>query len=200
MTKGLCPNGEAGCVSRQSKMCQIASCAFAKGVGLCFERAAHMQNKDWGVIIGWKYTVPPYLDTGENIYSQMVDAYRAGAKYIFVFNYPQLDGNAYGVMTDEHFEALEQFWNDVVNGSTAVWGSSAAEAALVLPKNYGWGMRNPEDRIWGLWGPDDKSSQVWTISRTLFDRYGLHLDIVYDDPNFPFEDQYPKVYYWNQTT
>jgi hypothetical protein len=162
--------------------------------------AAHMQNKDWGVMIGWKYTVPPYLDTGENIYSQMVDAYRAGAKYIVVFNYPQLDGNACGVMTDEHFDALEHFWNDVVNNSTVVRGSTAAEAALVLPKNYGWGMRNPEDRIWGFWGPDDKSSQVWTISRTLFDRYGLHLDIVYDDPNFPFEDQYPKVYYWNQTT
>src|SRR4030067_1528857 len=39
MTKGLCPNGEAGCVPRQNKMCQIASCAFAKGVGLCFEGA-----------------------------------------------------------------------------------------------------------------------------------------------------------------
>jgi hypothetical protein len=162
--------------------------------------AARMQNKDWGAIIGWKYTVPPYLDTGQNIYSQMVDAYRAGAKYIVVFNYPQLDGNAYGVMTDDHFEALEQFWNDVVNNSRVVRDSTAAEAALVLPRNYGWGMRNPEDHIWGFWGPDDKSTQVWTISRTLLDRYGLRLDIVYDDPNFPFEEQYSKVYYWNQTT
>jgi flagellar basal body-associated protein FliL len=162
--------------------------------------AARMQDKDWGVIIGWKYTVPPYLDTGENIYSQMVDAYRAGAKYIVLFNYPQLDGNAYCVMTDEHFGALERFWNDVVNNSTVVRGSTAAEAALVLPRNYGWGMRNPEDHIWGFWGPDDKSNQIWTISRTLLDRYGLHLDIVYDDSNFSFVDQYPKVYYWNQTT
>jgi hypothetical protein len=34
MTGGLCPNGEAGCVPRQNKMCQIASCAYAKGVSL----------------------------------------------------------------------------------------------------------------------------------------------------------------------
>ena len=37
MTKGLCPNGAAGCVPRENKMCQIASCAFAEGVRLCFE-------------------------------------------------------------------------------------------------------------------------------------------------------------------
>jgi flagellar basal body-associated protein FliL len=162
--------------------------------------AARIQNRDWGAIIGWKYTAPPYLDTGVNIYSQMVDAYTAGAKYIVLFNYPQLDGNAYGVMTDEHFDALERFWNDVVKNPTIVPGSIAAETALVLPKNYGWGMRNPEDHIWGFWGPDDKSTQIWTISCTLLSQYGLHLDIVYDDPNFPLEAQYAKVYYWNQTT
>ncbi len=77
-----------------------------------------MQNKDWGVMITWKYTEPPYLDSGVEIYRQMVDAYRAGAKYIVVFNYPQLKENAYGVMTDEHFDALEKFWNDVVKNST----------------------------------------------------------------------------------
>ena len=45
--------------------------------------AAHMQKKDWGVMIGWKYTLPPYLDTGEHIYNQMVDSYRAGATSSF---------------------------------------------------------------------------------------------------------------------
>jgi hypothetical protein len=158
-----------------------------------------MQNKDWGVMIGWKYTLPPYLDTGEHIYNQMVDSYRAGAKYIVVFNYPQLDGNPYGVMRDEHFGVLEQFWNDIVNNSTRAHGSTAAEATLVLPRNYGSGMRHAEDHIWGFWGPDDKSTQVWTISLALIDQYGLHLDMVYDDPNFQVEDQYSKMYYWNQT-
>ena len=39
MTKGICPNGEAGCVPKQNKMCAIASYAFVKGVNLCFECA-----------------------------------------------------------------------------------------------------------------------------------------------------------------
>ena len=161
--------------------------------------AARMQNKDWGVMIGWKYTVPPYLDTGEHIYNQMIDSYRAGAKYIVIFNYPQLNENAYGVMTDEHFTVLEQFWNYIVDNSTVMHGSSKAEAALVLPRNYGSGMRYVEDHIWGFWGPDDKSTQVWTISGALLNQYGFSLDIVYDDPNFLVEDNYPTIYCWNQT-
>ncbi|HJW65478.1 MAG TPA: hypothetical protein VJ507_01715, partial [Candidatus Bathyarchaeia archaeon] len=152
--------------------------------------AARLQNKDWGVIIGWKYSVPPYMDTGENIYGQMVDAYRAGAKYIVLFNYPQLDGNDYGVMTNEHFDALEQFWNGAVNNSTILRGSTATEAVFVLPRNYGWGLRHPEDRIWGFWGPDEKSPGIWALSRKLLDEYGFRLDIVYDDPRFPVENQY----------
>jgi hypothetical protein len=162
--------------------------------------AARLQNNDWGVIVGWKYTLPPYLDTGENIYNQMVYAYRAGATYIVIFNYPQLDGNTYGIMTDEHFEALERFWNDIVKNQTVIDEETKAEAVLVLPKNYGWGMRYPDDRIWGHWGPDEKSPLIWTLSRRLLDQYGFRLDIVYDDARFPVESKYARVYYWNQTT
>ena len=39
MTKGQCPNGAAGCQPRENKFCQIATCAFQKGVRLCFECA-----------------------------------------------------------------------------------------------------------------------------------------------------------------
>jgi len=39
MTKGQCPNGETGCQSRENKFCKIGSCAFQKGVKLCFECA-----------------------------------------------------------------------------------------------------------------------------------------------------------------
>ena len=162
--------------------------------------AARMQGKPWGAIITWKYTEPPYLDTGKEIYNQMLMAYEAGAEYVLVFNYPQLEGNAYGVMTDEHFEALERFWNDVmtVPNLRTIPDSSQAEAALVLPRNYGWGMRNPEDRIW-YWGPDEKSPQIWELSRKLLSQYGLRLDIVYDDPAFPVTGKYPRIYYWNQS-
>ena len=37
MQKGLCPNGVAGCVPRQNKMCQICTCAFERGIRLCFD-------------------------------------------------------------------------------------------------------------------------------------------------------------------
>jgi hypothetical protein len=163
--------------------------------------AARMQNKSWGTIITWKYRQPPYLDSGENIYQQMLMSYDAGAKYVVIFNYPQIEGNPYGILTEEHFGNLSRFWNDVMtkpNQKTRDFNQ--AEAALVLPKNYGWGMRNPADSIWGFWGPDEKSPQIWEISRKLLDQYGLSLDIVYDDPAFPAAGKYSQIYYWNQTS
>jgi hypothetical protein len=162
--------------------------------------AAHLQDKSWGSIITWKYDKPPYLDSGKVIYEQMVQSYQAGARYIMIFNYPQLEGNAYGVMQDEHFAALEQFWSNVVQtnaGGTREYGKP--DVALVLPRNYGWGMRSPSDKIWGIYGPDSKSAQIWDNSRKLLSKYGLRLDIVYDDPAFPLAGRYNKVYLWNET-
>jgi hypothetical protein len=162
--------------------------------------AARMQNKDWGAIITWKYTQPPYLDTGEAIYNQMLTAYEAGAKYVILFNYPQITGNPYGTLKDEHFTALEKFWNTVTQTpQTSLPDFKQAEAALVLPENYGFGLRSPNDKIWGYWGPDEKSTQIWNISRTLLSEYGLRLDIIYEDSAFPLSDKYSTVYYWNQT-
>ena len=74
-----------------------------------------------------------------------------------------------------------------------------SQAAFVLPKDYGWGMRSPEDRIWGLWPSDDLSPVIWENMNKLIDRYGLKLDIIYDDPQFNFEDKYSHVYSWNST-
>jgi hypothetical protein len=158
-----------------------------------------MQGKQWGAIITWKYSEPPYLDTGNEIYSQMLMAYEAGAEYVVVFNYPCVEGNAYGVLTDEHFAALERFWNDVVSNPNRLClpDLSEAQAALVLPRNYGWGMRSINDRIW-YWGPDYWSPQIWNVSRTLLANYVLRLDIVYDDAAFPVAGRYSEVYYWNQ--
>jgi hypothetical protein len=39
MTKGVCPSGADGCVPKENPFCKIASCAFRKGVRLCFECA-----------------------------------------------------------------------------------------------------------------------------------------------------------------
>ena len=48
--------------------------------------AATVQNKDWGVILDWTYTQPPYLENGTELYNDMVLAYENGAKYIIVFD------------------------------------------------------------------------------------------------------------------
>jgi hypothetical protein len=37
MVKKQCPNGETGCKPKKNKFCMIATCAFEKGVELCFE-------------------------------------------------------------------------------------------------------------------------------------------------------------------
>ena len=162
--------------------------------------AARMQNKPWGAIITWTCDVEPYIVDDKEMYNQMLMAYEAGAKYVVIFNYPQIEGNPYGILTDKHFEALEKFWNDVMILSNMKAGPEASqtEAALVLPRNYGWGMRHSDDRLW-YWGPDENSPQIWEISRKLLSQYGLRLDIVYDDPAFPVEGKYTRIYYWNQT-
>jgi hypothetical protein len=160
--------------------------------------AARMQNKSWGAIITWKYDEAPYLDSGEEIYNQMHTAYEAGAEYIIIFTYPQIGDSPYGTLTDEHFEAVEKLWNEVAQNPRKA-SESQAEAVLVLPENYGWGMRHPNDWIWGFWGPDEKSPQIWEISRKLLSQYGTNLDIIYEDPAFPVTGKYPLIYYWNQT-
>lgn len=160
--------------------------------------AATLQNKEWGTIITWKYDEPPYLDTAEEVYRQMLMSYTAGANYVVIFNYPQNDtANLYGVMTDAHFQALEKFWNEI-NTQKLIHGSSAAQAAFVLPENYGWGMRHPNDKIW-YWDSDELSPQIWNISRQLLAQNNLSLDIVYEDPAFPIQGNYSRIYYWNQT-
>jgi hypothetical protein len=162
--------------------------------------AAHLQDKDWGAIVTWKYNEAPYLDTGQEIYQQLSLAYQAGAKYLVIFNYPAIENNPYGVLTEDHFEALQKLWTDMHdnNSKSSVKRGFPVEAVLVLPQNYGWGMRHIEDRIW-LWGSDEHSQMVWDISKKLVDMYGINLDIVYDDPQFPVTGKYDNIYYWNQT-
>jgi hypothetical protein len=160
--------------------------------------AARLQNKEWGAIITWKYMVPPYLDTGDQIYNQMLTSYQAGAKYIIIFNYPIIEGNPYGLMTDEHFGALERFWNDVNNKNFP--DLSKADAVLVLPKNYGWGMRHPDDTIWGFWPADHKSYELGIMMSKLLAKYGASLDIVYEDDNYSIANaNYQNMYFWNST-
>jgi hypothetical protein len=69
---------------------------------------------------------------------------------------------------------------------------------LVLPQNYGWGMRHPNDNIWGFWQPDDTAQEIWNQLQNKLETRGLKLDIVYEDPNHPATGKYNNIYYWNQ--
>jgi hypothetical protein len=166
--------------------------------------AADAQGKDWGAIITWKYQQPPYMPDATELYSDMVSAYVAGAKYVFVFNYPIYpEGNPYGVLSEEQFDAMKQFWHYVNTFPRESFGLQGAQVALVLPANYGWAMRRSpyitHDAIWGLWPEDDKAPVILNVANVLADKYGLHLDIVYDDPNYNYTAMYSQVYYWNST-
>jgi hypothetical protein len=171
----------------------------AQEIGLV-RGAANLQGKDWGTILTWKYTHAPYLPDGNEMFEEMKTSYEAGATYVVIFNYAENMTGPYGTLQDEHFQALQRFWSEVVQNPLVAHGSTSAEAALVLPKDYGWGMRNPQDTIWGMWRPDNASQPIWTQLQDKLEQYGQKLDIVYDDPTFPVEGKYANIYYWNQTT
>jgi hypothetical protein len=158
--------------------------------------AARMQNKTWGTIITWTYDQPPFLVNGTEMYNQLMTTYVSGAKYAVIFDYPQINDNPNGILTNEHFAALEKFWNNIQTLKV----NDEPDAVLVLPHDYGWGMRNQNDSIWGLWRPDNTSAQIWNIKEKLINQYGTNLDIVYDDAQFPLAGkEYQHIYFWNQT-
>ena len=75
--------------------------------------------------------------------------------------------------------------------------------AFALPKDYGWGTRRTEnfieDRIWGFWPEDPTTLIIGKNMRALLNLYGLKLDIIYDDPQFSYQEMYEQIYYWNST-
>jgi len=160
--------------------------------------AANVQDRDWGAILVWKDRIEPVLGSGAEILQDMITAYRAGAKYVTVFNYPY--NQTFVILEEEHFAAMETFWEMTRSPQQSSLEKVEAEVAFVIPKDYGWGMRTPEDKIWKPeWGPDDQSPLIWENMNKLIQRYGLKLDIIYDDPRFNFEEKYSQIYYWNST-
>jgi hypothetical protein len=172
-------------------------------IGLC-RGAANVQGKDWGAIITWTYSEEPYIAGELELYHEMVTAYSAGAKYVIVFNFPKYpEDNPYGILDEHHFRAMELFWEYTQTFPRETYGQVNGEAALVLPKDYGWGTRRTanviEDRIWGFWPEDENIVQIGTNMKELLFRYGLKLDIIYDDPQFNYTEKYSKIYFWNET-
>jgi hypothetical protein len=166
-------------------------------VALC-RGAAKAHNKDWGTIVTWEYTKAPYIESGDRLYEDMVLAYKTGASYVVVFDYPKIE--QYGILTEVHFDAIRKFWN-YIQSNPLSFGADEGEVAYVLPEDYGFGFRNPEDKIWGLWGSDDLSQKIWDDVNTLVARYGSNLDIVYNDTGVfdAIRSRYGKLFFWNET-
>lgn len=166
-------------------------------IALC-RGAADMQGKDWGAIITWKYSEHPYIGNGTEIYNDMLYAYTAGAKYVTVFNWaPYPETNPYGVLADEHFDAMKSFNDYVQAHPRSSDGKTKASVALVLPANYGWGARRANEGVWGLWPANETTTVIWDDVNNLSNRYGLSLDIIFDDARLSAAGKYDRVYLWN---
>jgi len=160
--------------------------------------AANMQQKDWGVIITWKYQTHPHLDNGTEIFSQLQTAYECGAKYFVLFNYYDSNSGTYGTMLEEHFQALSSFWHDVVENPQIIQGSVKADSAVVFPKNYGWGTRWEEDKVWGIFKADEQTKQLWALTQTAISKHKLNVDIIFDDTEFSIPASYVNIYSLNK--
>jgi hypothetical protein len=176
---------------------------YSRTINVALDRgAANIQNRDWGVVITWEYTQLPYLESGEELYNDLVLAYESGAEYILVFdtdeNYTQ------SVLTKGeggHLDALKRFWQYATDNPRPS-APPSDRVAYVLPKDYGYGFRGPNDTIWGLWGADEyeHSLKISTEVGALIDEYQNRLDIIYDDglkANSSYG--YSKLIFWNGT-
>jgi hypothetical protein len=164
-------------------------------IALC-RGAATMQGKEWGVIVTWTYTQPPYIESEEELYQDLVLAYENGAKYILVFdsneNYTQ------GILDEQHLAALKQFWQYMQDNPVESGISISDRVAYVLPEDYGYGFRGPDDRIWGLWGADNLTYTICESLGNFMEKYGSNLDIIYDEGLEPGNTYgYSKLLFWN---
>ena len=140
--------------------------------------AATAQDKQWGVMITWTYRQPPYIESGEELYNDLLVAYDNGAKYILVFN----SNKAYtdNILRQEHLDALKQFWQYSQHNPRQA-SPVNDRTAYVLPKDYAYGFRGPTDKIWGLWESDSLSTPISMELGNLLQLYDSKLDIVYQD-------------------
>jgi hypothetical protein len=159
--------------------------------------AATAYGKQWGAIITWTYTEPPYLESGEQLYEDLKLAYANGAKYLLVFD-SNKDYTA-GTLREEHFEALRRFWQDIQSQPTEP-PTTSERVAYVLPQDYAYGFRGPNDKIWGLFQTDNLAEQICIDLNSKLELFQDRLDIIYED-GLLFEPvrAYGTFILWNQT-
>jgi hypothetical protein len=169
-------------------------------MGLCRGAAKSLQ-KNWGIIITYSHQQPPYIEPAPQLYQDMVTAYENGARYILVFDSPgnNTPTTDYGILEKPHLDSMRKFWEYI--GSAPTVAEYPADVAFVLPKDYGYGLRGPNDTIWGLWKADALSSTIWDDANKLIAEYGQGLDIVYETEiaDVPIELPYKRLIFWNAT-
>lgn len=175
--------------------------------------AATAQNRAWGAMLTCKYGrgyptdfAEDKMGTGAELYSDLVSAYNNGAKYAVVFDYGEKGGYPretyqpyrYGLLDEEHFDAVKNFWNYIQN-NPGKHGSLKADVALVLPEAYGSCLRSAEDKIWGLFNGDQWSQKMFSDVNSCLNEYGSRLDIAYNDAAFTdsAKNSYSQVIYWS---
>jgi hypothetical protein len=161
-------------------------------IALC-RGAATAADKDWGAIIAWEYNQPPYIESADLLYNDLLLAYNNGAKYITVFdsnrNYTS------SILTNDHYDAIKQFWQYAKDHPRAI-SFNNQRVAFVLPAGYGYGFRGPTDNIWGLWPSDSFSTQLSTSVSNALNKYGENLDIVYNQTHLN-DLGYQQLIYWD---
>jgi parallel beta-helix repeat protein len=159
--------------------------------------AAEAQNKSWGAIITWTYNQTSYLESGPQMYNDMVLAYDSGASYIAVYDSSQNYANT--TLTPDHFKALKDFWN-YVQQNPDKHGNLKADTALVLPQDYGFGFRSQDDSVWQYHNASSWTQKLYSDAQNLLNQYNSSLDIVYSDLQFhnTIQSTYSTVLYWPQ--
>jgi hypothetical protein len=163
----------------------------------------------WGAIITWKYTQAPFLEDPAELYYDMVTAYGNGADYIVVFDSPdnQSATTDLGILTSgpqSHLDAMRRFWTYAAANPRLQ--EDPATIAYVVPSDYGFGFRGPDDTVWGLFSADALSAQIWNDiglnnTNSLIAQYGQKLDIVHPTliDGLQVRPLYDKLIYWNGT-
>jgi hypothetical protein len=162
-------------------------------IALC-RAAATAQGKDWGAIITWSYTNPPYIESGSDLYDDLVLAYDNGAKYIVIFDSDE-KGNS--ILQAEHHQAMQQFYSYMQSHPPKSAYPKSERVGFVLPDAWGFGFRWPTDHIWGLWDADELTANISRSVATLLEQYGERLDILYNDGLTPDNNGYSQLLYWD---
>ena len=97
----------------------------------------------------------------------------------------------------EHLDALKKFWQYSQNNPRKS-NLVSDRTAYVLPKDYAYGFRGPNDKIWGLWEADALSAPISIELGNLLQQYGSKLDIVYQEAlGLGSTQEYKSIIYSN---